>query len=552
MNIELLQEYAEIEKYKDVKLLCVEDEPDISAWFLRHFSKIVPSVFVATDGAQGLEIFKRERPDVVITDIMMPVMNGLELSKKIKELSPTTKIIVVTAHGSTEYLTEAIEIGVDRFLCKPISLPKLDKSFFSCAQAVANEKELAKKKDEIIKIGSIDSLTLLPNRRKLIEAVNECKHPALAILNVDSFKEINDFYGHLAGDTLLFDIAKSLLEITKEHEYGVFKLSADEYAVFKESESKEEFVEYIGSLLEKMESESFGYEGNDISISFTAGIAIGADSLLPKADMALKEARHSKKTLVVYEDSLKVMEIYANNLTWSKKLRSAIKDDRIVSYFQPIVDNNTLEITKYECLARMLDDGGNSIAPYYFLDISKKSRLYPRITKKIIDMSFEVFCGLEYEFSINLCVEDMLDPVTSSYIYSKLEEYQGRVHVAFEILESDRIEEYKEVGEFIKKIKQLGGKISIDDFGSGYSNFEHILRLNVDYIKIDASMIKNIDNDVNSQIIVETIVGFAKKLGIKTIAEFVHSESVFNKVKELGVDMSQGYYFSAPTQALQV
>ncbi|MGE4398830.1 MAG: EAL domain-containing protein [Campylobacterales bacterium] len=550
--MELLQEYSEVDKYKDIKLLCVEDEPEVGTWFLKHFSKIIPSVFVANDGAEGFEIFKREMPDIVITDIMMPSMNGLELAKKIKEISPRTKIIVVTAYGSSEYLMEAIEIGVDRFMTKPLSLEKLDKSFFSCAKVIATEKELVKKKEEISQIENVDSLTLLPNRRKLIEIIELCDYPALAILNIDSFKEVNDFYGHSAGDSLLLEIAKRISKMAKEDGYDVFKLSADEYAIFKDSSCKNEFSQYINSLIDRMESENFSYDENDITVSFTAGIALGKTSLLSKADMALKEAKRSKKTFVVYEESLKVMEIYSSNLTWSKKLRSAIKDNRIVSYFQPIVDNKTLEIKKYECLARMLDDSGNSISPNYFLDISKKNRLYPRITKKMLDMSFEIFSGLEYEFSVNLCVEDMLDPATSSYIYSKLDAYRGRAKVAFEILESERIEEYDEVKEFIKNIKRLGGKISIDDFGSGYSNFEHILRLNVDYIKIDASMIKHIDTDRNSQIIVDTIVGFAQKLGIKTIAEFVHSEGVFHKVRELGVDMSQGYYFSAPTEGIQV
>jgi diguanylate cyclase (GGDEF)-like protein len=548
--LELLQEYSEVDKYKDIKLLCVEDEPEVGTWFLKHFSKIIPSVFVANDGAEGFEIFKREMPDIVITDIIMPSMNGLELAKKIKEISPKTKIIVVTAYGSSEYLMEAIEIGVDRFLTKPISLERLDKSFFTCAKAVAMEKELARKKAEINKIESIDSLTLLPNRKKLIEIIELCDAPALAILNVDSFKEINDFYGYKVGDVILAQIGKKLSDIASEDGYEVFKLSADEYAVFKESSCKDEFSGYIEKLIEKMDLQTLNYDENDITVSFTAGIALGKTSLLSKADMALKEAKRSKKSFVVYEESLKVMEIYSHNLTWSKKLRSAIKEDRIISYFQPIVDNQTLEIKKYECLARMIDGVGNSISPQYFLDISKKNRLYPKITKKILDMAFEMFADKRCEFSINLCVEDMLDHATRSYIYSKLEDYVDRAKVSFEIVESERIEDYAAVKDFIAIVKKLGGKIAIDDFGSGYSNFEHILRLNVDYIKIDASMIKNIDNDKNSEIIVDTIVGFAKKLGIKTIAEYVHSEGVFNKVRELGVDMSQGFYFSAPVKEI--
>lgn len=549
--MELVEEFLELENFKEIKLLCVEDEPDVAEWFLRHFSKIIPNVSVANDGEEALEIFKKESPDIVITDIIMPSMSGLELAKTIKELNSKTKIIVVTAYGSSEYLMEAIEIGVDRFLTKPISLERLDKSFFACAKAVAMEKELARKKAEINKIESIDSLTLLPNRKKLIEIIELCDTPALAILNVDSFKEINDFYGHKVGDVILSQIGRKLSDIASKDGYEVFKLSADEYAVFKESSCKNEFSVYIENLIEKMDAETFNYDENEIAVSFSAGIAIGKNSLLARADMALKEAKRSKKSFVVYEESLKVMEIYSHNLTWSKKLRSAIKEDRIISYFQPIVDNRTLEVKKYECLARMIDGVGNSISPQYFLDISKKNRLYSKITKKMVDMAFEMFADKRYEFSINLCVEDMLDNSTRSYIYSKLEDYGNRIKVSFEIVESERIEDYAEVKDFIAIVKKLGGKIAIDDFGSGYSNFEHILRLNVDYIKIDASMIKNIDNDKNSQIIVDTIVGFAKKLGIKTIAEYVHSESVFNKVKELGVDMSQGFYFSAPVEDIR-
>jgi len=550
--LDLIEELLDLEHYRSVKLLCVEDEVEVAEWFFRHFSKIIPEVYVARDGLEGLEMFKRHLPDVVITDIMMPSMNGLELSKAIKKISPKTKIIVVTAYGSSEYLTDAIEIGIDRFLTKPLSLEKLDKSFFSCAKAIAIEKELVQKKEELSHIENIDALTLLPNRKKLIEIIGLCDSPALAILNIDSFKEINDFYGHTVGDVVLLEIAKKLTAMTIKDGYEVYKLSADEYAVFKESSCKNEFSAYIETLIERMESESFSYDENEIMVSFSAGIALGKTSLLAKADMALKEARRAKKTYVVYEESLKVMEIYSSNLTWSKKLRDAIKENRIVPYFQPIVDNQTMEIKKYECLARMLDGLGNSIAPQYFLDISKKNRLYPRITKKMLDIAFDVFSNQQYEFSVNICVEDMLDHATSNYIYSKLKEYSGQARVAFEILESDRIEEYGEVRDFIKTVKALGGKISIDDFGSGYSNFEHLLRLNVDYIKIDASMIKHIDTDKNSQIIVDTIVGFAKKLDIKTIAEFVHSKSVFEKVKELGVDMSQGYYFSAPIESIEL
>ncbi|MFN4307762.1 EAL domain-containing protein, partial [Sulfurihydrogenibium azorense] len=152
---------------------------------------------------------------------------------------------------------------------------------------------------------------------------------------------------------------------------------------------------------------------------------------------------------------------------------------------------------------------------------------------------------LEIRVSINLSVLDILNEEISTEIIKTLKE--SDLKITFEILESEGIENYEDVSGFIKNVKSFGAKVAIDDFGSGYSNFAYILKLlDVDYIKIDASLIKNIHQDINSQIIVENIVNLAKKLGIKTIAEFVHCKEVFEKVKELGIDYSQGYYISEP------
>ena len=131
-------------------------------------------------------------------------------------------------------------------------------------------------------------------------------------------------------------------------------------------------------------------------------------------------------------------------------------------------------------------------------------------------------------------------------IIEKLNEYQLKDKIVFELIESEGIENYQEVIEFINEVKKTGAKISIDDFGTGYSNFEYIMKLKVDYIKIDASMIKDIDKNKNSQMVTETIIDFAKKMNVQTIAEFIHSQSVYEVVKELGIDYAQGYYFGKP------
>ena len=267
--------------------------------------------------------------------------------------------------------------------------------------------------------------------------------------------------------------------------------------------------------------------------------------------MALKKAKRLQKNYIIFNESMQISKEYEYNISWAKKLKDSIRGNNIVPYFQPIFNNHTNKIEKYECLVRMIDVDGKVHPPLLFLDMAKKSKLYHDITKIMISKSIARFHDKFYDFSINLSVDDILDEETNDFIMKKLKENHRTVsRLVFEILESEGIENYTQVKSFIDEIKQYQCKIAIDDFGTGYSNFSHILQLNVDYIKIDASLTRYIHQDKNSQIITQTIVDFTKKLGMKTIAEFVHSKEVFDKVCELGIDYSQGYYFGEPKSTL--
>jgi EAL domain-containing protein (putative c-di-GMP-specific phosphodiesterase class I) len=193
-----------------------------------------------------------------------------------------------------------------------------------------------------------------------------------------------------------------------------------------------------------------------------------------------------------------------------------------------------------------LEDDDKLISPYFFLDISKKTKHYTNITKTMIKKTFEMFKDRDVEFSINLTIQDILNEQIKIYLFEMIESYNMGNRVIFEIVESESIQNFQDVINFINEVRYFGCKIAIDDFGTGYSNFEYLLKIKADYIKIDGSMIKNIDTDTDAQIVVSTIVDFAKKMGVKTIAEFVENEAIYNKIVELGVDYSQGYYFSTP------
>ncbi len=221
-------------------------------------------------------------------------------------------------------------------------------------------------------------------------------------------------------------------------------------------------------------------------------------------------------------------------------------DERIICYYQPIYDFTTKSVQKYEALVRMIDEQGDLILPGDFLFIAKKTKLYQQITKEVVKHACATFRHQEHSFSINLSATDLLDPITVQEIIKNIVITGTASRVIFEILESEGIENYAEVALFIAQVKSLGAKIAIDDFGTGYSNFENILKLNVDFIKIDGSLIKNITTNPKHAIIVETIVEFAKKIGAKTIAEFVADGATFDEVARIGIDYAQGYFIGKP------
>ena len=270
------------------------------------------------------------------------------------------------------------------------------------------------------------------------------------------------------------------------------------------------------------------------------------ENIFSKVSMALKYAKDNNLAFWIYEDSMKFENEYEQNLSISNKVRYAIENSKIIPYFQPMIDNKTGKIYKYECLARLLDKNDNVISPNLFIPISKKIKVYNLVTKTIIEKSFKAFEDNNFEFSINLSIDDVMNNDIYKFIINKLQKSSISKRVIFEIVESEAILDFVHILKFINEVKRYGAKIAIDDFGDGYSNFSYLIKMNVDFIKIDGSLIKDIDVNKNSYLVVETIVDFANKLGIKTIAEFVHSSTVMDKVKEIGIDYSQGFYIDEP------
>ncbi len=421
--------------------------------------------------------------------------------------------------------------------------------------------ELEKSKEELKK-QRVDLLTGLPNRNQLMEDLQSAMKPIVFYLNIDDFSGFNDFYGKTISDNTLIRLSTILSSLKEEKKFKLYKLEADQFILLFEEGyiSKDNLQFFFGELIEdverKMSSPEFGNK-NRINVSITGGVATyysndDYEKLILYANIARKKAQQEHSKFLIFHHSMRKNEDYAHNIEWIKRIKEAINEDRVVCYYQPIFKDKNEKPTKYESLVRIIDRDGEAISPFFFLDIARKAKLYPQITQIIINKTLDTFKNVtNVEFSINLTIDDILSEKTVNHIYQRLETYPNPSRVIFEITESEEVADYQVINKFIKRVKEYNVKIAIDDFGSGYANFEHILNIDADYIKIDGSLIKNIDKDENSYIITEAIINFSKKLGRKTIAEFIHNQEIYRIVKELGADYYQGFYLGTPTTKIQ-
>lgn len=415
------------------------------------------------------------------------------------------------------------------------------------------ETKVKEKTEELKNSLMHERLTGLPNRLKLMEDIAlsaNSSYMHLALINIDSFKDINDLYGYDAGDNILKQVALVAQNVC-EYKNSLYKLPSDEYALFITADMPQgEFLKIVKKFIAKIQESEFEVNDNSIFITLSCGIASNEESLMTKANAALQIAKSTSKSIVIYDNSLDTKERITQNIEGVLLLKNAIKEDRIVPYFQPIYNTATKKIEKYESLARIVLESGEVVPPIRFLEIAIKSKLYPEITKSIVKKSFEFFREKDYEFSINISINDIENRRTFQFILEQITKFPNPQNITFEILESDRVENYEKLNKFIKEIKSHGCKIAIDDFGSGYSNFSHILELNVNYLKIDSSLVKLITKDQNSRVIVKTIINFASNLNLKTIAEFVEDRESMELLESMGVDFIQGYYIGKPHSEL--
>jgi PAS domain S-box-containing protein/diguanylate cyclase (GGDEF)-like protein len=412
---------------------------------------------------------------------------------------------------------------------------------------ISDLTELKSAQQQVVDMAFYDSVTRLHNKTYIEQQIlaNEQNY-SLLLLNINNFSYINTAYGFNVGDKILATIANTLAKNFSANE--TFRLNSDEFGLLFEGEIN--IAEQIKIIQQYFYNTLIQVDDISLHIAFTYGGAYGKEHLLHNSALALKQAKSLGKNRYhifdveneLVDDSTREGFIASNNL-----LHSALELDQLTPYFQGIYDNKNQTIEKFEVLARIVR-GDEVISPYHFLDTAKLSGLLPEITRVILDKSFKIMSNYDYTFSLNITEDDLNQDYLLAYLAEKTAQYKiPPQRIILEILEGVSAAGKKNHIKQLNELKTNGYLLAIDDFGTEYSNFERILELDIDYLKIDAKYIKNIDLNEKSYEITRAITFFAHNANIPCVAEFVHNDSVQTVVKALGIDYSQGYYFSEPS-----
>jgi diguanylate cyclase (GGDEF)-like protein len=401
-----------------------------------------------------------------------------------------------------------------------------------------------------------DDLTGLKNRQALKDGLYSAKNNVLVLSNIKEFSLLNELYGVDMGNKVLQEVAKAFKNFAFEYNFTAYRVSSDEYVLLKQDSNFQEDVysEILDELHSRINSTPIYLEmaEDTIMVEIYSGISFDKSHPLEEAQMALKKAKERSLAYLAYSQSVDTKKNSQRILTMKRTIKHALEHKNVIPFFQAITDKNGNTI-KYEALVRIVnfENGEKSIiAPNDFLPIAIKSGLYIDVAQEMLSQALSYFSDREEKISVNFLPNDFFNYDIMDKLVTLIKKFDSPGKIIIEITEQEGIEDFDRLVKVVKKLREQGVLIAIDDFGSGYANYAHILKIKPDYLKIDGSLIKNILIDNESKILVKSIIRFARDLETKTIAEYVENEEIFNLLKEYGVDEFQGYYFGHPTDLI--
>lgn len=407
--------------------------------------------------------------------------------------------------------------------------------------------QIAEGEEALRNLALTDPLTQMANRKHLLRDLKDLPEESLlALIDIKNFGQINSFYGQEIGDRFLQSYGELLRTAHGQNEARLYRVQSDVFAVLGQGTGIESLQAYCTQGYISLDEMQFSLE---VTIAYASNNETKLN-LLTMAETALIEAKKRGLMSLSYSELGDISQRYHDNLEWSKRIKRILnKEDsaQLAAFFQPILNTRSGRIEKYETLARVVD-AAEIISPAVFLDPAKQLGLLPKITLMMLEAVIVHLKQSDMEFSINITMQDLQQKDFCEQLLECLHKHElSSSRIVLEILEDEEVYAYLDI---FKRLKKEGFKLAIDDFGTGYSNFAKLQQIEVDYIKIDGSLIASIATNPRHLEVVRTINRYAHSIGAKTIAEFVSTEQIAQMLKHENIDYLQGYAIGKPDALL--
>lgn len=429
-------------------------------------------------------------------------------------------------------------------------------------------------RENMLRLATTDHLTGLLNRNRFMEELEHTialarRHNTQGVvlfIDLDRFKAVNDTHGHEAGDEVIRSIANILKKSVRSTDV-VSRLAGDEFAVIMHNVDTKQAQEKVNEIIDRVNKMRVEYKGAKLQVTMSVGM-IGypqsgkdASQLLTSADLAMYRAKDMGRNRLYIDEGLltssKTSATVREQLEWIDRLRTALDEDKFEMHYQPIVPCGKNQHTIYEALIRLRDEEGNLGAPALFIDAAEHFGMIRDLDRAVVERCIKKQAELEKSgkpvvFSINLSGMSFGDDELLQNMKKYFKKYKADpTKFIFEVTETAAMRDIDEAREFVSELKKMGSKFALDDFGVGFSSFFYIKHLEVDYIKIDGSYIKNLDSSAEDRLFVKSLVDLASGLEIETVAEFVENQAILDELERMNVTYVQGYHLSRPEEDIE-
>ncbi len=416
---------------------------------------------------------------------------------------------------------------------------------------------------------SHDGLTGLSNREEfsyrlrdiLADIDRNGGSHTLVEMDVDRFKVVNDTCGALAGDELLRQIAIFIQSLTQRNDISA-RLGGDEFAVILRDCSLEDSLHVAQRLQDAVQNHKFIWQKSLFPITLSIGVVPLADmdsdihTVLAAADDACYTAKEEGGNRInVFQCGDEKYVRRRGQMEWIGKINEALEKDRFRLFFQPIEPLAAGHPAKLEILIRLILEDGSIEAPGAFIPSAERYGLMPALDRWVVEHAAAAWSRLkaashplsERLFTVNLSGPTLLDETFAEFVEATFEIYKAPAKAfCFEVTETSAIQNLSYASRFMSEMKKQGFTFSLDDFGSGFSSFNYLKNLPVDYLKIDGSIVQNIDESLINYTMVESINSMGHVLGLKTVGEYAKNDGVLDRLRRIGVDYAQGYVLAEP------